>query len=277
METYLAHHGILGMKWGIRRYQTKDGTLTATGKIRYGRKMTAQRKAAARKAAQTKKRNAEAKAKEAAKREADERAGRPRDVSTMSDQEIRDFLNRKDLEKRYLAEVSPKQVEKGQSAAQKYLGMLGDTLASTVVKGIATKLASNLLKSIFEEDTNSNKKNDDDRDKSNEYSSSSEKKAKDPKAPKTEKKPKEPKESIFDTIKNEKANRESRAESATKEKVFTGTVEGGRKYTEEHKTKWENKTIIDVDPVQYQKAETFVRSLPSHNMNILALPPARDY
>lgn len=29
---YLAHHGILGMKWGVRRYQNKDGTLTAEGR-----------------------------------------------------------------------------------------------------------------------------------------------------------------------------------------------------------------------------------------------------
>ena len=32
----LRHHGILGMKWGVRRYQNKDGTLTAAGKERYG-------------------------------------------------------------------------------------------------------------------------------------------------------------------------------------------------------------------------------------------------
>lgn len=32
--TYLEHHGILGMKWGVRRYQNKDGTLTAAGKRR---------------------------------------------------------------------------------------------------------------------------------------------------------------------------------------------------------------------------------------------------
>lgn len=31
-EKELYHHGILGMHWGIRRYQNKDGSLTAKGK-----------------------------------------------------------------------------------------------------------------------------------------------------------------------------------------------------------------------------------------------------
>lgn len=32
----LAHHGILGMRWGVRRFQRRDGSLTAAGKKRYG-------------------------------------------------------------------------------------------------------------------------------------------------------------------------------------------------------------------------------------------------
>lgn len=33
---YLEHHGIRGMKWGVRRYQNEDGSLTTAGKQRYG-------------------------------------------------------------------------------------------------------------------------------------------------------------------------------------------------------------------------------------------------
>lgn len=34
-QTYLIHHGIQGQKWGVRRYQNADGSLTAAGKKRY--------------------------------------------------------------------------------------------------------------------------------------------------------------------------------------------------------------------------------------------------
>lgn len=40
-ETYIAHHGILGQKWGIRRYQNPDGSLTNAGKKHYSQKNSA--------------------------------------------------------------------------------------------------------------------------------------------------------------------------------------------------------------------------------------------
>lgn len=37
---YLEHHGILGMKWGVRRFQNADGSLTPEGRARYGDVLT---------------------------------------------------------------------------------------------------------------------------------------------------------------------------------------------------------------------------------------------
>lgn len=39
-ETILVHHGVKGQKWGIRRYQNEDGSLTAAGRKQYDKNLS---------------------------------------------------------------------------------------------------------------------------------------------------------------------------------------------------------------------------------------------
>ena len=41
---YLCHHGIKGQKWGIRRFQNKDGSLTEEGIYQYRARKAAKTK-----------------------------------------------------------------------------------------------------------------------------------------------------------------------------------------------------------------------------------------
>ena len=115
-EEYLAHHGTKGQRWGVRRFQNSDGSLTAAGKLRYsvsngGRSIS--KKVDPKSAAKLKKRQAKEtaklerlKIKEAAKNEKLEKQKlhmtNKEYVKTLSDEKLKAINNRDIAENTWL-------------------------------------------------------------------------------------------------------------------------------------------------------------------------------
>jgi len=85
----LTHHGILGMKWGVRRYQNKDGSLTPAGK----------RKAAKMKEKYTELTGKRLVRKPTKKSEDQNVSNKKKSIKDLSDAELRDKINRLQMEK----------------------------------------------------------------------------------------------------------------------------------------------------------------------------------
>lgn len=165
-ENELYHHGIKGMKWGVRRYQNEDGTRTALGKRRRAsesvgssirswgtsvkKKMSDNRAASQAKKAAKKASREEAKAK--AKQEAIEKKKKP--VSEMTDDEIRERINRLRLEKdalsleRDVASLKPKHVTTGQKMVDGLKKMSVSALNDVVMPAVKDYAKQELRKQL---------------------------------------------------------------------------------------------------------------------------------
>lgn len=156
MNDELYHYGILGMRWGVRRYQKKDGTLTNSGKKRYDKEM--ERLKAEEKIIKNKNRTQSKLEKLEAKRKSVEELkknlNKPKEksVKEYSDAELRERVNRLQLEKQY-KDLSPKQVS------------IGKTVVNRIVKNVvvpaAEEMGKQIVKSLMTKEINKYIDNDD--------------------------------------------------------------------------------------------------------------------
>lgn len=128
MNNELMHYGTPGQKWGIRRFQNPDGSLTALGRLRYGTGDEQESGTGNTPAA-------------AGKSDAAKTAKGPRKVSDMSDEELRARINRLNMEEQY-ANLEARQKERSTGTVKKLLGNAARNLAEQALSRVVSKMVS---------------------------------------------------------------------------------------------------------------------------------------
>lgn len=136
----LTHWGIKGMRWGIRRYQNADGSLTAAGKKRRA-KLEAELGQLKGKRSKTLKTSSDELKKP-------EKPAREKTASEMTDDELRERTNRMMMEANYynaqknLAAANPRKVSSGERFVK---SLMGDVIAPAA-KTAGRAWAENFMK-----------------------------------------------------------------------------------------------------------------------------------
>lgn len=157
----LKHYGVLGMKWGRRRYQNKDGTLTNAGKKRYDKEMAKLKKEATilknkqRTAAKIEKLNAK-------QREVDELRGKTsvkdktskkKSIKDLSNEELKERIDRLDLEKRYRDAIANKErIDAGKNATSNAMKRIGGEIVADMGKQVGKHFAAKLINKLLNEE-----------------------------------------------------------------------------------------------------------------------------
>ena len=126
-NSQLYHHGILGMKWGVRIFQNKDGSLTSDGKRHLEQNSKAKQGNNKKKKGHT--------------------TNKGKSINELSDDELRKRINRLELEKRYEA-LSKKEQKAKMFDGKRFVTQVLENSGKVVATQLSTYVMGNMVNKV---------------------------------------------------------------------------------------------------------------------------------